>query len=103
MSRSIPRLLSRVRKLAEQGRVNFTRKAYRELATFDQPIVESDAIDIIIAFTEHDFVQRIKSHITGEHMYVFKTRIGNLWIYVKLLLRDECIIVSFHEDTEDHA
>lgn len=103
MSRSISRLLSRVRQLAEQGCVNLTRKAYRELATFDEPLTETDALDIVKTLTEQDFVQRIKSRATGEQMYVFKPRLGNLLIYVKLIIRDICVIISFHEDTEDHA
>lgn len=31
-------------------------------------------------------------------MYVFKPRIGTELAYVKVILRSECVIVSFHED-----
>jgi hypothetical protein len=31
-------------------------------------------------------------------MYVFKPVIGGDVVYVKLILRNDCIIVSFHED-----
>lgn len=103
MSRSIPRLLSRVRQLAEQGCVIFTRKAYRELTTFEEPLTETDALDVVATLTEQDFIERIKSRATSEQMYVFKPRLGATVIYVKLLIRDNCIIISFHEDTEDHA
>jgi len=31
-------------------------------------------------------------------MYVFKPRVGETSIYLKLILRDGCLVVSFHED-----
>jgi hypothetical protein len=35
-------------------------------------------------------------------MYVFKPRVAGTSLYVKLILRSDCVIVSFHEeDTED--
>jgi len=35
---------------------------------------------------------------TGEWMYVFKPVVGGQNIYVKPLLRQDCLVVSFHED-----
>jgi hypothetical protein len=34
-------------------------------------------------------------------MYVFKPRVGDLSIYLKFVLRDGCLVVSFHEDEND--
>jgi len=49
-----------------------------------------------------DFTDRIESEITGERMYIFKPRVAGAGLYVKLILRSDCVIVSFHEeDTED--
>jgi hypothetical protein len=31
-------------------------------------------------------------------MYVFKPWLGGLVLYVKLIIRTDCIVVSFHED-----
>jgi hypothetical protein len=31
-------------------------------------------------------------------MYVFKPEVEGLVLYVKLVLRGDCIVVSFHED-----
>ncbi len=41
---------------------------------------------------------RVASDTTGEWMYVFKPYVGDRVLYVKLIVRDGCIVVSFHED-----
>jgi hypothetical protein len=33
-------------------------------------------------------------------MYVFKPRVAETSIYLKLILRDGCLVVSFHEDED---
>lgn len=35
---------------------------------------------------------------TGEWMYVFKPVLAGTIVYLKLIIRDGCVIVSFHED-----
>lgn len=45
-----------------------------------------------------DFITTLSSERTGERMYVFKPRVGDVSIYVKFVLRDGCLVVSFHED-----
>jgi len=45
-----------------------------------------------------DFVERLVSEVTGEWMYVFKPSVGGIPIYVKVILRRGCVVVSFHED-----
>ena len=31
-------------------------------------------------------------------MYVFKPHVATIDLYIKVILRDECLVVSFHED-----
>ena len=33
-------------------------------------------------------------------MYVFKPSLEGVVVYVKVILRDDCLVVSFHEDEE---
>jgi hypothetical protein len=33
---------------------------------------------------------------------VFKPKVGQWIIYLKVAVRDDCIVVSFHENEEDH-
>ncbi len=47
-------------------------------------------------------VQSLVSDATGEWMYVFKPDVGGIAIYVKLIPRDGCLVVSFHEDEDGH-
>ena len=45
-----------------------------------------------------DSAGRLASEVTGEWMYVFKPAVEGRIIYVKIVLREDCVIVSFHED-----
>jgi hypothetical protein len=44
---------------------------------------------------------RLASEQTREWLYVFVPRVAGETIYVKLLLRTDCVIVSFHEQVDD--
>jgi hypothetical protein len=35
-------------------------------------------------------------------MYVFKPSVGGIVVYVKVVLRSDCVVISFHEE-EDHS
>jgi hypothetical protein len=48
--------------------------------------------------TTEDSAGRLESAATGEWMYLFKPRLGGAVVYVKLVLRNDCFVVSFHED-----
>ena len=96
MERWLWRVLPRVRKLAEQRRIRFTHKALCELA--DLGLNRIDASEILGGLTISECVGRIRSEHTGEWMYVFKPHISGSDLYVKLLVRRECVIVSFHEE-----
>lgn len=54
--------------------------------------------DVIAGLGAEDSAGRLVSETTGEWMYVFKPDVGGQIIYVKLVLRGDCVVVSFHED-----
>ena len=98
MPRWLPRVLTRIRALATHRRVSFTMKARRELAQLGDGLDEQDACELLAALTAQDSAGRLKSRVTGEWMYIFKPALDDKPLYIKLLLRTDCIVVSFHED-----
>ena len=48
--------------------------------------------------TAEDSAGRLKAATTGEWMYVFKPQVFETALYVKVILRGRCILISFHED-----
>jgi Motility quorum-sensing regulator, toxin of MqsA len=96
----LPSILRRIRDLAATGRVRFTLKALRELAALS--LDADDALDVLRALSRADAHGRLRSAATGEWMYVFKPTVGEQLVYLKVAVRDECIVVSFHEDEEGH-
>jgi len=94
----LPRVLTRIRALANERRVWFTLKARRELALLGDGLDEGDACELLAALTAQDSAGRLKSRETGEWMYIFKPTLDDKLLYVKILLRADCIVVSFHED-----
>jgi hypothetical protein len=57
-----------------------------------------DACDVLAALTVDDFSERLESTTTGAWMYVFKPAVAGTVVYLKLLVRTVCVVVSFHED-----
>jgi hypothetical protein len=96
MRPSLADVLRRVRALTAEQRVRFTLKAVRELAAMG--LDAADACESLEGLKAADFVKRLASEATGEWMYVFKPNIGGILVYVKLILRHACVVVSFHED-----
>jgi hypothetical protein len=99
MPRWLPRILARVRRLAAERRVRFTLKALQELQTLD--LDADDAVDVLGGLGVRDSAGRLASTATAEWMYVFRPRIGEARLYLKLVVRTDCIVVSCHEDTGD--
>jgi Motility quorum-sensing regulator, toxin of MqsA len=101
--RSLTTVLTRIRELAIQRRVRFTLKAFRELVALDVGLDEEDACHLLANLAGSDFVERLASKRTGEWMYVFKPSVGEVIVYLKLILRSECVVISFHgeEDQTD--
>lgn len=98
MPRWLPRLLRRIHDLAGRGQVRLTLKAARELALLGAGLDAQDACDVLAALRGEDFAKRFESDHTGEWMYVFKPAVAGTAVYLKLVLRAECLVVSFHED-----
>jgi hypothetical protein len=98
MPRRLSRLLARVHKLARAGKVRFTHKALYELASLDLGLDERDALDILTNLTAEEWVGRVSSEHTDEWMHIFKPAVAGSTIYVKLILRAECVVISFHEE-----
>lgn len=101
MEHWLPRVLARIHHLARMGRIRFTYKALRELAGLGLGLDESDACEILSALTTRDWACRLRSEHTGEWMYVFKPRISVAVLYVKLIVRGECVVISFHEEVNE--
>lgn len=95
-----PAVLERIHERASQGRVRFTMKGLRELAALDLGLDEEDACHVLANLAASDFVERRASQKTGEWMCVFKPRVGGVVGYVKLILRSDCVVISFHEEEE---
>lgn len=98
MPRWLQGVLGRIRELASAGKVRFTHKALRELVSLDLELDQDDCCDLLKKLTATDSAGRIRSTITGEWMYVFKPTITSRRLYLKLILRGDCIIISFHEE-----
>jgi hypothetical protein len=98
MPRWLPRLLRRIHELAGRGRVRLTLKAARELAGLGAGLEVQDACDVLAALSAADFAERFESEHTGEWMYVFKPSVAGTLVYLKLILRADCVVVSFHDD-----
>ena len=98
MPRWVQLVLARVHLLARAGQVRFTHKALRELAALDLGLDQDDCCDVLKELTATDSAGRTRSAITGEWMYVFKTTVTGTQLYLKLILRADCIIISFHEE-----
>jgi len=98
MPRWLLSVLTRIHEFALTRRVRFTLKARRELAVLEAGLDEEDACDALASLTAEDSAGRMLSSATGEWMYLFKPLLGGSRLYVKVVLRGECIVVSFHED-----
>jgi|SRR5271166_3330730 len=93
-------VLGRIRRLASAREVVFTLKALRELVELD--LDPEEACDVLARLTEADAEGRLRSLRTGEWMYVFKPQIEGVVVYLKLIVRKECVVISFHEDEAEH-
>lgn len=89
--------LTTLRKHLEQNTIQFTEKARSELAALD--LYELDAVEMMAEFTSSELVDRIQSTSSGEPLYVFKPRLGNSRLYVKMAFRSYCDVISFHPDS----
>jgi hypothetical protein len=92
----LPKILKRIHELAASDQYRLTFKAQREVHVLD--LAPEDVRDVLESLSTEDFTARLVSRASGEWMYVFKPDVGGQIIYVKVLLREHCLVVSFHED-----
>src|SRR5476649_1240825 len=90
------RVLAEIRRLVAHRLVRFTFKASEELG--ELALDEEDALQILAELTVADLSGGLESVKTPEWLYIFKPKVGELMLYVKLVVRAECLVVSFHED-----
>ena len=93
-------VLRQIRGLAAQRKVRFTLKALQELGRLGMGLDEADACDVLVNLTRSDLVGRLVSEKTGEWMYVFKPSVAGVVAYVKVVVRADCVVISFHEEEE---
>ncbi len=94
----LPAALARIRELAVQRKVRFTLKALQELAALDQGLDQEDACGVLLDLAPGDLVKRLVSRQTGEWMDVFKPTVAGTVTYVKVVLRNDCVVISFHDE-----
>jgi hypothetical protein len=90
-----------VRGDSVQGRIVFTAKAREELAGFDPPLDDQEARDILAHLMPGEFSGRVRSYGSGEWLYIFQLQVFGVDTYVKLVWRNRCVVISFHEDKGD--
>ncbi len=61
---------------------------------------EADACDLMAALSARDFSERLLSEHTAEYLYVFKPVVAATTLYLKIIIRGQCVVVSLHEDGE---
>jgi hypothetical protein len=93
-------ILRRIRRLAAERKIRFTLKAFQELARLGMGLDEDDACDVLANLGPSDVVRRLVSNRTRELMYVFNPSVGGRDLYVKVVLRGECVVISFHEQED---
>jgi len=101
MPRWLPRALARIHRLAAEGKVQFTEKAFEELRALPLGIGIEDAHHILERLTAGECAGRLVSRETDEWLYAFKPRIAEIVLYVKVVLRADCVVISFHEELDD--
>ena len=98
MARWLTRVVRRIRQAAREGAVRFTYKALREMAACGEGYDADDGRAILEGLSAGEFVLRLAGSGTGEWMYVFKPVVGEETLYVKVVLREGCTVISLHED-----
>lgn len=98
MAHLTARALRRMRDLAIAGRVIFTTKALLELSNLSVPLHIGEVHRLIANLTRDDFLHRRVSIRSGEILYAFLVQIEGCSLYLKLVLREDCVVISCHDD-----
>lgn len=96
MASWLSRALDRIHTRAREGNVRLTVKALTEARDLDLGV--SDVIDALLALSPTDSAGRLRSTRSSEWLYVFKPVVAETVLYVKVALRNDCVVVSFHKD-----
>jgi hypothetical protein len=91
-------VLKRIHKLASEGKMRLTVKALAEVRGLDLGLGVSDVVDILTTLSAADSAGRLRSSASSEWLYVFKPTAAETVLYVKVVLRGDCVVVSFHKD-----
>ena len=75
-----------------------TYKAYQEMQGLGLGLDKADVLEVLASLSQEDFAGRLRSARTGEWMYVFKPTIAGTPVYLKIVLRSGCVVISFHEE-----
>lgn len=94
-------VLARIHDLAAAGKVRMTVKALAEVRRLGLGLGATDVVDVLLGLTNRDSAGRVRSVLTAEWLYVFKPTVAATVIYVKVVLRNDCVVVSFHKDESD--
>lgn len=97
-NRWLPGVLRRIHDLAEKRRIEWTDKALDELDSLTLGLEKNDVRDVLMNLNLEDSSGRKISSISGEWMYLFLPLVGGLAVYIKIIIRADCVIISFHED-----
>ena len=95
-------IVTRIRAHAARRNVRYTHKALYECASLG--LDAEDILLVLMHLSEEDWSGRIRSKAAAEWMYVLKPNIGETVVHLELILRQACIVISFHEghDPIDH-
>jgi hypothetical protein len=89
-------VVARIHAQAARGRVVFTDKARRELRACG--FHADDALELLAGLQVEDLDRSQASSRGPEMMHVFKPHAGGMRLYVKVVLRMACVVISLHED-----
>ena len=103
MPRWPTKVITRIRRLTAAGKIRFTSKAVHEITVLGIPLTEQDCRIVVMSLSFEEFDTRVRSSVSTEWLYVFRPCVLGMPLYVKVALRDECVVVSFHEEENDDA
>ena len=78
-----------------------TTKARGELRELKLGLDLDDVNSILAGLEVRDFHNRLESDTPEEWLYVFKPTVWNVVVYLKVVLRADCVVISFHRDSHE--
>ena len=101
MPRWLGEVLKAVHRNARRGSVRVTYKALHEMAALEPSISPDEARQVLQGLDRASFRHRLRSIRSAEWLYVFRATWCGEAVYIKILLRAECTIISFHPEASD--